>query len=359
MVALAVSLAVSMNLHRKTAHPPTDQAGMRVLETKKRIWWSLYILERGLAVSGGRPVNIRDEDVDVDVSLFAHHDCTTASGCDSTVKTNVQLPNANSGEPAYRSTVALARIYGDIQTTLYSPANSQNTLSESDRDDLGINIHTKLNQWLNDCESSVSNESFMRKDWAGMRYHQALCLLYRPNSLHRTTSPSRLRKLYDASSSALRILALTSAASLPFDGFEHSRKFLTAISLLYSLCEYDNAQSYSTLGFNAETWIDEVRTKVEQCRAILAGNSSGGRYGELFERLSGVLLARIGRGGAESKVGVASRNGGSGARDQGENEAWNVMRRLWAEPSGMLGDARGIDGQGVFAFDVGLLGERR
>lgn len=191
--------------------------------------------------------------------------------------------------------------------------------------------------------------------------------------------------------------------SRPFDGFEQAGKFLACTSVLFSLCEYDNNQSYAAIGFNAQTWPSEIMSKIETGRKILASGAqqgtgaqngqTSGKYSEVFERLSAVLLARVEgdlavsnltrMGNGNGNVNAAASAPGTES-NAGEND-WNVVRRLWFDPAqpsnsnstsgagqgqsmGYSGPSAGMTDQGgredvqdygQFAFGVGMMGNQR
>lgn len=59
---LAYDLARSMGLHRE---PTTRGASKKVRYFRRRLWWSLYIRDRMIALGTRRPMRIRDDDFDV------------------------------------------------------------------------------------------------------------------------------------------------------------------------------------------------------------------------------------------------------------------------------------------------------
>lgn len=56
--------AISLDLHRQSSAPLADN------ELRKRIWWTIYNLDRSLAVGLGRPLGIADSEVDADVRTY-------------------------------------------------------------------------------------------------------------------------------------------------------------------------------------------------------------------------------------------------------------------------------------------------
>ncbi|EXJ79177.1 hypothetical protein A1O3_08678 [Capronia epimyces CBS 606.96] len=61
-IGLALRMAISLGLHQEV-----DDPGMDVVERehRRRVWWSVYSMDRILSVKSGNPVSIHDEDIDI------------------------------------------------------------------------------------------------------------------------------------------------------------------------------------------------------------------------------------------------------------------------------------------------------
>ncbi|KAL2427044.1 hypothetical protein ABEF95_007372 [Exophiala dermatitidis] len=61
-IGLAVRMAISLGLHQEV-----DESGMDMVERehRRRVWWSVYSMDRILSVKSGNPISIHDEDIDV------------------------------------------------------------------------------------------------------------------------------------------------------------------------------------------------------------------------------------------------------------------------------------------------------
>lgn len=57
-------LIIALGLHRRQVYLPTNPNQSSILESRKRIFWSAYTLDRYLSVMLGRPRIFRDEDID-------------------------------------------------------------------------------------------------------------------------------------------------------------------------------------------------------------------------------------------------------------------------------------------------------
>lgn len=97
-VGMALRMAITLGLHQETSNPDLDDAAK---EHRRRVWWSIYSLDRIQSVKSGNPITIYDEDV------------------------GVKFPSKLPGEPDYCAAVVLnhytklSQICGDITVSIY------------------------------------------------------------------------------------------------------------------------------------------------------------------------------------------------------------------------------------------------
>ncbi|KAH0020670.1 hypothetical protein KCU78_g6377, partial [Aureobasidium melanogenum] len=163
-VGTALRMAISLALHQEVPDPRLDEASK---EQRRRIWWSVYSLDRILCVKSGNPLTIDDQDI------------------------AVKLPNRLSNEPEYcpavclRHYTQLSRILGRIMKTIYRRTpKSGSTLIASVSE-----IMTDLSTWHRDLPNelrfdpaklNVSRESVS----TFLHYHQCINLTARPLLFH-------------------------------------------------------------------------------------------------------------------------------------------------------------------------------
>ncbi|VUC33723.1 unnamed protein product [Clonostachys rosea] len=61
-IGIALRMSLSLGLHQEVSDQEIDPP---VREHRRRVWWSVYSIERILSVTSGHPVSIQDEDVDL------------------------------------------------------------------------------------------------------------------------------------------------------------------------------------------------------------------------------------------------------------------------------------------------------
>lgn len=62
MIGIALRMAISLGLHQEISDQEIDGDAR---EQRRRVWWSIYSMERLLCVTSGHPLSIQDEDIDL------------------------------------------------------------------------------------------------------------------------------------------------------------------------------------------------------------------------------------------------------------------------------------------------------
>jgi hypothetical protein len=149
-------------------------------ETRKRVFWVSYNLDRISAVSLGRPVGIADEDIDVDFPADIDDESITRDRFLSTPRTH-HLTTSTTMSAAIHH-LRLRRIWGEITTNFY-----QSKLERTPRTpDLQIadEIHASLEQWFAECPRIINRTDegglpFGTMEWFTLAYDHTVLLLNR------------------------------------------------------------------------------------------------------------------------------------------------------------------------------------
>ncbi|KAJ0346737.1 hypothetical protein KNSL1_007176 [Colletotrichum chrysophilum] len=181
-IGMALRMAISLGLHHEVGYSPTpttlqgQDANLESIdhdtrEHRRRVWWSVYSLDRILSVKSGNPITIQDEDIGVD------------------------LPSRLSREAEYcpavvlRHYTELSRILGEIHNTIYrrtsktAPKSGQRLMASVQGIILGL---SKWNQDLPDdlrfdpARLSISRESVS----TFAHYYQCINMTARPLLFH-------------------------------------------------------------------------------------------------------------------------------------------------------------------------------
>ncbi|OCF42302.1 hypothetical protein I317_03922 [Kwoniella heveanensis CBS 569] len=358
VVGFAARIAIALNLHRRVDDPTAPAA---VVEHRKRVFYSLYNLDRLVSVTLSKPLAISDNDIDVELPS--------------------PLPSDEPfrGRPRIEFTqhiIKLRRLSGIILSTVYSVSGEQNALPETERASIIRDLHSRLDAWLAECPVPPEAEQekpgmITNHSWFLLNYHQGLCLLYRPSPLFPNMTADKLSALYEASSKSVDLyIDLWRDHKVSYNLINVSMQFLACISLLYCLCEYDNREREFV---SDGDWRRLVTDRVSQCQELLEAFSRAlpetAKYREIYSKLSELLLARHGPALAENAnanalptpetaesavpsaleaVGFAKNtdvNSSADGQQQQQTEgeaAWNAMTQLWFNSGDFAFDERAL-----------------
>jgi hypothetical protein len=164
MIGLAMRTCVDIGLHRKSSEYGIDA---RIVQLRRRLFWTVYSLERTIAISLGRPFSISDRHIDIELPLES-----TEGQEDS--------PHAASSPPSTRkSTIAFAialfqlrRVESKIQHSIYR-ADVPLTALRPKLDTLYNEIET----WRTSINGRFPNNEI---DYLTLHYNRSIRLLIQP-----------------------------------------------------------------------------------------------------------------------------------------------------------------------------------
>lgn len=142
IVGHGIRLAQDLGAHRRTTYPATPTVES---ELRKRAFWLLVAMDRGMCSILGRPCSIQDEDFDVDYPIECDDEYWENDDPELAFK---QPPGKPSMITFFNCILRLTRIHGHCLRALYSlrgsklhsdPERAQATVSELD---------SELNKWL-------------------------------------------------------------------------------------------------------------------------------------------------------------------------------------------------------------------
>ncbi|KAK7425555.1 hypothetical protein QQZ08_007996 [Neonectria magnoliae] len=198
LVGIAARIALGMGLHTSSTYEglPTDMA-----ERKKRLFFSVYMMDRVVSTALGRPFALHDDDIDV--SPFADVDEEDANA------ENVQP--RSSLQPGLMAVslhiLALRKIASKIAKQVYSNPRVA-SLEMEEREEIVSSIHQELVDWRRNMPFPLPNANahvpHLTSNWYDFNYYTHLAMLYRPTPLLPTLDQKRIKILADAASMSLR-----------------------------------------------------------------------------------------------------------------------------------------------------------
>lgn len=166
MIGLAMRTCIDLGLHRKSSETKLDSY---TVQLRRRLFWTVYYLERAIALSLGRPVSISDRHIDVDLPLDVDDHIrdpailvAEQSQPNTTKITNLSL---------FRALLRIRRIDSRIQNTIYRADRPlQELRPKLDK------IYRLLEEW----KTSVVVHLPSDLDFAMLHYNRAVRLLIQP-----------------------------------------------------------------------------------------------------------------------------------------------------------------------------------
>ncbi|PLB49838.1 hypothetical protein P170DRAFT_409468 [Aspergillus steynii IBT 23096] len=229
LIGVAARMAIGMGLHTSSTYIqlPTDMA-----EYRKRVFFSVYMMDRVVSMALGRPFAMQDDDIDV--IPFADVD-------DENIKSDSIIPQ-DSLQPSSMAIplhiLALRRIASEISTRVYSDRNAR--LSSTDRENIIQSIHCKLVEWrrnmpfpLPDVHSQVPHLS---SSWFDLNYYTHIAMLYRPSPLFPTLDPAKVKVLATAAAMSIRqAINMHRQQRFAYNWLNLLGVFTSTLSLMYAI----------------------------------------------------------------------------------------------------------------------------
>lgn len=119
ILGLAIRMAQSLGLHVGASQwGHVEDIHPQVQEERRRVWFSLYILDRLLALQLGRPVGIQQADFHVELPSRAEDiRCINSQSADE--------PGVASSMDYFLSLIEFSHIVGRVNTELYQPVEEE------------------------------------------------------------------------------------------------------------------------------------------------------------------------------------------------------------------------------------------
>lgn len=149
----ATSLCIQLGLHRNN---PTWKLKPFEQETRNRLWWTCFILERQVALQTGRTLSIRNYAIDAELPRFTE--------AFDTINTDFGLSSPSYENLRFQPMYLLAKvrtIAGDILESVYIARGKNKTLAVESVYKSASRLREELDLWL----ESVMDLYIGRNDW--------------------------------------------------------------------------------------------------------------------------------------------------------------------------------------------------
>ncbi|KAK1517052.1 cytochrome P450 [Colletotrichum costaricense] len=189
LVGLGARMAIGLGMHASSTYEglPAD-----VSEKRKRLFFSVYMMDRVVSIALGRPFAINEDDIDVTPFAVEY---------DSDVGAQIDLPE-NSFKPSILTVplhiLELRQIASNITTSVYSHRMSA-SLNAEQREEVSNSLHQRLLNWRRNMPFPLPNTDaavpHLNSSWYDFNYYLHVAMLYRPSPLFPTLPEPRVKSL--------------------------------------------------------------------------------------------------------------------------------------------------------------------
>ncbi|KAI9745107.1 MAG: hypothetical protein M1818_001385 [Claussenomyces sp. TS43310] len=237
LIGMAIRLALGMGLHTKASKFSVSMP-KSVQEYRSRIFFSLYMMDRLVSITLGRPFGLRDEDIEIE-PFAAADDCN--------ILQDRILPHEGLTLPATAvplHILSLRKLAGEIFQEIYSNRNV--SLSQPDRDSIIRKLHEQLIDWRRGMpfplpESQTLRVPHLSTTWFDLNYHNHVIMLYRPSPLCPVITVEKVTILADAAMMSIRhISTMHRQQKYAFNWLNLFSLFTSTLALIYSITVQPN-----------------------------------------------------------------------------------------------------------------------
>ncbi|KAJ5193103.1 hypothetical protein N7449_009245 [Penicillium cf. viridicatum] len=230
LVGTAARLALGMGLHAASSY---RKFPLNVQQRRKRIFFSIYMMDRVVSITLGRPFALHDDDIDVTPFENADEEFIHA---DSISPQNPLQPSLMA-VPLH--ILSLRKIAGNISRQVYGNVKNAN-LTLSEREAIIASLHQELLDWrrsmpfpLPDVNESVPH---LNTTWYDFNYYTHLAMIYRPSPLCPVSDLKRIKMLEMAASMSLRqAFSMHQQQRFAYNWLNFLALFTATLSLIYAI----------------------------------------------------------------------------------------------------------------------------
>ncbi|KAL3424702.1 hypothetical protein PVAG01_03983 [Phlyctema vagabunda] len=229
---MAIRLALGTGLHTNPSKS-VDPFPVHVQQYRSRIFYSIYMMDRLVSVTLGRPFGIRDEDIEIEP--FAAAD--DGDILPDRINPHSKLSLPSTAIPLH--IVSLRKLEGEIFQEIYS--NKNRHLSATERDTIIRNLHERLVAWRRNMpfplpESQALHVPQLSTTWFDLNYHTHVIVLYRPSPLCPSITLEKVTILADAAAMSIRHVAtLHRQQRFAFNWLNLFTFFSSTLALIYTI----------------------------------------------------------------------------------------------------------------------------
>ncbi|EYB27073.1 hypothetical protein FG05_04786 [Fusarium graminearum] len=167
LIGVGMRMCVDLGLHQDPQ--PTDSVEVSLLETRRRLWWSVYAFDRSMSLGCGRPTEISDSAINVSLPTF-----------------RIEIPATPIQIHGYLQRYRALQIQSEIYNSLSNTAGTNMTLAR----ETIMQLSRKLSAWK-EASSQLPTRTLLESEWLMGRM-----LLLRPCRLLPERTMDELNELW-------------------------------------------------------------------------------------------------------------------------------------------------------------------
>jgi hypothetical protein len=171
LIGMGMRSCIDLGLHQDPQH--MDTISPSLLETRRRLWWSMYSFDRSISLGCGRPIGISDGMIKTRLPSFRIESTATEGQIQGYLQ-------------RYRAL--------QIQSQIYDRLSTRSDSDTGDSSEIVSYLAQKLEAWRRDNAPSYS-QTLVETEWL-----MGKMLLYRPCQLIPERTTVELRQLWESSS---------------------------------------------------------------------------------------------------------------------------------------------------------------
>lgn len=202
---------------------------------QRRVFWSVYALDRNISISLGRPCSIGDAYFDVPFP-GCHSDDDLETMCPGATPLESRLKNPRDLS-AFLHIVELRQIQSRIQKNFY-PIKTVDVIGAHHLEQERQAVRLALDDWIARAPrySKPTPATFQSPDWFQIAYSHGLLLLYRPSPACPTISLESLQICADSAISLISSYSsLYAKNKITYTWIALQSLFMASVTMLYTL----------------------------------------------------------------------------------------------------------------------------
>lgn len=275
---LALRAALGLNLHRQES---LVHDHLITSEMTKRVFWSVYVMDRTMSIAMCRPLGIQDPEITIPFPFNLTDDDLTSS-----VQPSPSRPVSVKDMSTFIHVIKLRRLGAEIYKDFHSPSEHTSILQDFELSRQCYEEQVK--QWLSTSPHYlIAPSMFQSSEWFQIAYHFAILSINRPSHAIPIPSSLALRVCADSAISLISCYgALFAKNKLEYSFIALNSIFMAAVTLLYTL--------RASHILRHELTKDVTETNINSCltliRIISGGRQIGDRCLQIVQRLGTATL---------------------------------------------------------------------